>query len=111
LPFIQATPTKRAPKKNPSTPSHSLLEMRDKTTWSANDDIAIWDATQYFKKSKAPSKQFTFDLLPTLPRMTADPTFGDIVIVLYSASSYNCDNGLGLSLNLYGVVLVSRYQK
>ncbi|KAI0349278.1 hypothetical protein OH77DRAFT_1525800, partial [Trametes cingulata] len=38
LPFIQATPTKRAPKKNPSTPSHSLLEMRDKTTWSANDD-------------------------------------------------------------------------
>ncbi|KAI0364743.1 hypothetical protein BV20DRAFT_982997 [Pilatotrama ljubarskyi] len=111
LPFIQATPTKRAPKKNPSMLSHSLLEMRDKMTWSANDDIAIWDATQYFKKSKAPSKQFTFNLLPTLPRMTADLTFGDIVIVFYSVSSYNRKNGMGLSLNLCGVMLVSCYQK
>ncbi|KAI0368511.1 hypothetical protein BV20DRAFT_980661 [Pilatotrama ljubarskyi] len=74
-------------------------------------DLAIWDTTQYFKKSKAPSKQFTFDLLPTLPRMTANLTFGDIVIVLYLVSSYNCENGMGLSLNLYGIVLVSRYQK
>ena len=73
--------------------------------------VAIWNATQYFKKSKAPSKQFTFDLLPMLPCMTTDPTFGDIIIVLYSVLSYNCENGMELSLNLYSIVLVLRYQK
>ncbi|KAI0665362.1 hypothetical protein C8Q78DRAFT_986772, partial [Trametes maxima] len=116
--FIGATPTKRSGKKAggstsakvPSVPSRSLLEMRDKTTWSTNDDVGAWDGTEYFKRNKKPSMKFSFDVLHTLPRLTADPNFGDTVMVLYSASTYRRDNvaGTSLSLNLYGIVLVLR---
>ncbi|KAI0667353.1 hypothetical protein C8Q78DRAFT_994067 [Trametes maxima] len=83
--FIGATPTKRSGKKAggstsakvPSVPSRSLLEMRDKTTWSTNDDVGAWDGTEYFKRNKKPSMKFSFDVLHTLPRLTADPNFGD----------------------------------
>lgn len=46
--FIGATPTKhtakqgqRTPAKVPSIPSHSLLDMRDKTTWNTHDDSKL----------------------------------------------------------------------
>ncbi|KAL1938900.1 hypothetical protein VTO73DRAFT_11053 [Trametes versicolor] len=114
--FIGATPSKSTGKqgpragtgKMPSVPSHSLLEMRDKTTWNTQDDIGVWDGTAYFKKNKKASLKFSFDEVHKLPRLETDPGFGDVVVVLYSTSSYLRDDKINLSLNLYGVVLVAR---
>ncbi len=111
----------------PSVPSRSLLEMRDKTAWNTQDDskcrivlyisciymihpstVGVWDGTAYFKKNKKASLKFSFDEVHKLPRLETDPGFGDIVIVLYSTSSYLRDDKINLSLNLYGVVLVAR---
>ncbi|KAI0349973.1 hypothetical protein OH77DRAFT_1593859 [Trametes cingulata] len=110
LDFLQVSPSKKSGKKAEGgpVPSRSLLDMHDKTTWTANDDIPLWDATEYFKRDKAPSKRFSFDLITKLPRMTTDLNFGDSAIILYSASSYPRENGaLGLSMNLYGVVRIA----
>ncbi|KAI0323676.1 hypothetical protein GY45DRAFT_1376147 [Cubamyces sp. BRFM 1775] len=103
--FISATPSKRGKQKERTgtklvpVPSRSLLDMREKTTWSTNDD-------EYLKKDKRKTLQFSFDILHTVPRMTADPSFGDRVMVLYSTSAYRREGAgaLGLSLNLYRIV-------
>ena len=69
--------------------------------------VGLWDGTEYFKKNKRAQARFSFDEIHKLPELQQDPMFGDIVIVLYSTSSYVREEKIHLSLNLYGVVLVA----
>ncbi|KAI0709815.1 hypothetical protein C8Q76DRAFT_624765, partial [Earliella scabrosa] len=94
-------------------PSRSFLDMRDKTSWSTDDDIAIWDARPLFQAGKAPGNNFCHDRVTSLPRLYRDLEFGDIALVYYGASTYpvsravHAEASIGLSLNLYGVVLIA----
>ncbi|KAH9891179.1 hypothetical protein C8Q73DRAFT_651689, partial [Cubamyces lactineus] len=113
--FISAMPSKHSKQKECTgtklvpVPSRSLLDICEKTMWSTNNNVAVWDGAEYFKRDKRKTLQFSFDILHTLLRMTTDPSFGDIVIVLYSTFAYRQEGAstLGLSLNLYGIVLVA----
>ena len=75
--------------------------------------VAIWDARHLFKAGKPPGLYFNHNEVASLPRLQRDLEFGEIALVYYSASSYVLSDEksysgtkAGLSLNLYGVVLL-----
>ena len=75
--------------------------------------VAIWDARAQFQAGKVPGNDFSHDQVTNLPRLSHDLDFGDIALVYYSASTYSAsrtthaDASMGVSLNLYGVVLIA----
>ncbi|TFK77669.1 hypothetical protein K466DRAFT_508245, partial [Polyporus arcularius HHB13444] len=119
LPGMGFTPSKGArtgaASSSDGRPSRSLLDMRDKTAWGSNDDIAIWDARHLFSARGGVKDNFKHDMVTSLKRIEYDLTFGDIAMVYYSASTYPVGaerNSFSsavqaLSLNLYGVVLLA----
>ncbi|KAI0747736.1 hypothetical protein C8Q80DRAFT_1168262 [Daedaleopsis nitida] len=42
----------QTPKRTPAGPARSLLDMRDRTSWSYSENFAIWDAREYFTLDK-----------------------------------------------------------
>ena len=139
-----ATPSRLQQKKGPSrarmdsNPSRSLLEMRDKTSWTTADEsthlfnvyifsllllgiVAIWDAREYFQSNKNADKQYHHELLTSLPRLPFDLEYGDLAIVYHSVNTYAVTRGkqdkiptfaeanTALSMNLYGVALVAKW--
>lgn len=109
--------------------SRTILEMRDKQAWTANDNsqylfiaytlidisdkfeqVPLYDACSYFRHAKAPSLQFSLDDIDGLPRIIHnDLSFKDLVLVLYCATEYTvAGRPAGLSLNIYGVVLLAK---
>ena len=75
--------------------------------------VAIWDARAQFQAGKIPGNDFSHDTVANLPRLHRDLDFGDIALVYYSASTYSAvrtthpDASMGVSLNLYGIVLIA----
>ncbi|RPD52026.1 hypothetical protein L227DRAFT_515424, partial [Lentinus tigrinus ALCF2SS1-6] len=97
-----------------SVPSRSLLDMRDKTTWSHTDDIGVWDAREYFRADKPDNLVYRHEKLTSLPPCTEDLQFGDIALVYYCTSTYQTSTSsfaeakVAVSHNLYGVALLAR---
>ncbi|TFK78821.1 hypothetical protein K466DRAFT_606634 [Polyporus arcularius HHB13444] len=97
-----------------SCPSQLLLDMRDKTAWGSNDNIAIWDACHLFA-ARGLKEVFKHDKVTSLERLERDLEFGEITMMYYSASTYpvgaeknNFTSAVqALSLNLYRVVLLA----
>ncbi|KAI0688834.1 hypothetical protein C8Q76DRAFT_772035 [Earliella scabrosa] len=102
-------------------PSRSLLEMRDKTSWTTADDIGIWDAREYFNSAKPADKQYRHELLTSLPRLPFDLEYGDLAVVYHSVNTYAVPRAkqdkiptfaeatTALSMNLYGVALLAKW--
>ena len=77
--------------------------------------VPIWDATALFKKNKQVEQCFMHDNFTSLPLVTRELEYGDLVMVYYSASTYANNNTKSfpsakdvLSMNLYGAVLLCR---
>ncbi|KAI0703147.1 hypothetical protein C8Q76DRAFT_801993 [Earliella scabrosa] len=99
-------------------PGSSFVVMRDKTVWSTDDDIPIWDGRKFFQRDKKLGEDmFCHDVVPSLPRFPYDLAYGDVALAYYSVSTYPITSSgsnssftkaaHGLSFNLYGVLLVA----
>ncbi|KAI0743696.1 hypothetical protein C8Q80DRAFT_856391 [Daedaleopsis nitida] len=115
----------QTPRRTPAGPARSLIDMRDRTSWSYNENFAIWDARAYFSLDKEEDLQYKHENVASLPRLEQDLEFGDIAILYHSISTYDVIRPSGgssgdkppafneantaLSLNLYGAALVSKH--
>ncbi|RPD67881.1 hypothetical protein L226DRAFT_430344, partial [Lentinus tigrinus ALCF2SS1-7] len=79
----QSSQTRVAP-----VPSPSLLDMREKTTWSYTDNIGVWDAREYFRADKPEELVYRHENVTSLPVCSEDLRFGDIALAYYCVSSY-----------------------
>ena len=130
IPGLGVTPSKASSSRHQGP--HSLLQMREKLTWTASDHcmylsftcvkslanflsiVNIYDARAHFCHAKPPSLQFSLDDIDGLPRIVDEElSCGDLIMALYSASEFKSSRGpaMGLSLNLYGIVLLAKAQR
>ena len=88
---------------------------------SDEDPVGIWDARPYFEFHKNTNKKYRHELLTSLPRLPFDLEYGDLAIVYHSVNTYTVapvkhdkipsfnEATTALSMNLYGVALISKY--
>ncbi|KAI0713355.1 hypothetical protein C8Q76DRAFT_620290, partial [Earliella scabrosa] len=88
-----------------SGPARSYIDMCDRTTWGHDDTTG----------KLVSDGRFSYDAIYRLPRLDEELEPGDLALVFYSASTYSIEKDKrqttpseGLSLNLYGAMLVAR---
>ena len=96
----------QTPKRTPAGPARSLIDMRDRTSWSYNENcklfatlhscilsdvllVAIWDAREYFTLDKNEDMVYKHENVASLPRLEQDLEYGDIAILYHSVSTYD----------------------
>ncbi|KAI0741497.1 hypothetical protein C8Q80DRAFT_1109846, partial [Daedaleopsis nitida] len=79
----------QTPKRANAGPGCSLLDMRNKMSWSYSENFAIWDAREYFTLDKDNEQQYLHENVVSLPCVEQDLEFGDVAILYHSVSTYD----------------------